>query len=99
MIYSSNLLRIKADGHKRPLGTLVDDRLHLPDAKSDKNAKNARFAVGSDAKSDKNGKNARFTLGLVDDSNRPGGPVVYAGKTQKHNHGSCQIIINNGTPL
>ena len=75
MIYSSNLLRIKADGHKRLLGTLVDDRLHLPDAKSDKNAKNARFAVGSDAKSDKNGKNARFTLGLVDDSNRLG-PVA-----------------------
>ena len=79
--------------------TLVDDRLQLRGAKSDKNAKNARFAVGSDAKSDKNGKNARFTLGMVDDSNRPGGPVFYAGKTQKHNHGSCQIIINNGTPL
>ena len=40
--------------------TLVDDRLQLRNAKSDKNAKNARFAVERDAKSDKNGKNARF---------------------------------------
>ena len=74
----------------------MDDRLQLRGAKSDKNAKNARFAVGSDAKSDKNGKNARFdgapdvktpaiierckSLGLVDDFNRPGGPVFYAKK-------------------
>ena len=92
MIYSSNLLRIKADGHKRPLGTLVDDRLHLPDAKSDKNAKNARFAVGSDAKSDKNGKNARFGDAPEAKSDKIGKNARFGEGKRRRKRGTGTII-------
>jgi hypothetical protein len=66
----------------------VDDRLQLRGAKSDKNAKNARFDGGRGAKSDKNAKNARFGDAPEAKSDKNGKNArFWEGRSQKTGHG------------